>query len=128
MANPPRKHIPGFNHYAARPGSSGVGLPPNRKIVQPPSGVACPKCGGPSVTIDSRPQVGSVKRRRACASDQCGQRFTTWETVGLHPKAEGTVLAQIVSVLRECADRIEQLAAATEDDDDDSPITLRAVK
>ena len=46
----------------------------------------CPYCGHTeSKVIDSRPteDVSSIKRRRVC--EQCGARFTTYETVEMQP-------------------------------------------
>ncbi len=41
----------------------------------------CPFCGfDDSKVIDSRPKDGKIKRRRECF--RCGERFTTFETVG----------------------------------------------
>jgi transcriptional regulator NrdR family protein len=37
----------------------------------------CPECGAETAVIDSRPALGTVRRRRECTA--CGHRFTTRE-------------------------------------------------
>lgn len=39
----------------------------------------CPNCGGWTTVVDSRMISGTVRRRRECV--QCGQRFSTEETL-----------------------------------------------
>lgn len=39
--------------------------------------MTCPKCGGETCVIDSRPSEDSVRRRRECL--ECGDRFNTME-------------------------------------------------
>jgi transcriptional repressor NrdR len=45
----------------------------------------CPFCGASTRVVDSRPSEDGtvVRRRRQC--DQCGQRFTTYETIEQGP-------------------------------------------
>jgi len=38
----------------------------------------CPKCGGRTAVIDSRPRKNQIFRRRECL--ECGFRFNTWES------------------------------------------------
>jgi hypothetical protein len=42
----------------------------------------CPKCRHPSLVLDNRPSRYSVRRRRKCAKEKCGHRWTTYEIDG----------------------------------------------
>ena len=39
--------------------------------------MTCPRCGGPSKVVDSRPQGVTIRRRRQCLV--CDGRWNTWE-------------------------------------------------
>ncbi len=83
----------------------GIGVPKYRKATAVTGSAAappCPKCGGQSITVDSRRTGDAGRRRRVCV--KCEHRFTTWETTIL-PSAR--VAREAVEVLRTAADRIE---------------------
>jgi len=42
-------------------------------------GIRCPVCGDDTKVLETRPNVGSLRRRRACLRDGCGGRLTTVE-------------------------------------------------
>lgn len=50
----------------------------------------CPDCGGAAACIDSRPTLGTVRRRRVCTNAACGRRLTTFEVEvdSINPHAE----------------------------------------
>lgn len=39
----------------------------------------CPKCGHMSFVYNSRDQVDRIWRRRFCGSEQCAERWSTYE-------------------------------------------------
>jgi transcriptional regulator NrdR family protein len=44
------------------------------------SGIRCPNCGSDDYkTVDSRPSVGSIRRRLRCQA--CGEKVTTYERI-----------------------------------------------
>lgn len=67
---------------------------------------ACPSCGAfdGSDVMDSRPNDGSIRRRRACKA--CGHRFTTWEVL-VNPAA----IQRSAAELRATARKLEEFAA-----------------
>jgi hypothetical protein len=44
-----------------------------------PTGIGCPKCGGPMGVARTTPRAGFVLRRRACLKRKCKGRTTTAE-------------------------------------------------
>ena len=47
----------------------------------------CPKCGGPTQVVDSRPKGHSAtRRRRLCLNLKCGHRVTTVERIFIEEK------------------------------------------
>lgn len=68
-------------------------------------GQVCPKCGGETSVVDSRPYLDGVRRRRECK--ECEYRFSTLEyTVEYIERLRG---GDVTVSVQEKAQRYEQL-------------------
>lgn len=66
----------------------------------------CPKCGGRSLVIDSRPRKAGVLRRRECAS--CAQRYSTVETIA-DDRAISSDLAKLLKRFKQVEEELYRL-------------------
>lgn len=84
---------------------------------QGPRAARCPKCDGPLGVNDSRAAkflgAPSIRRRRACLSDDCGHRFTTFEvsaeTIDQHFEQLITALDATTKTMRESLTKLRQI-------------------
>lgn len=67
----------------------------------------CPKCGGDTGVVDTRPTANNtIRRRRTCIA--CGHRLTTFETIAdSNPGSDAERMLRQAAKLRDIAKRIE---------------------
>lgn len=74
-------------------------------------GIGCPHCGSFFTGVkDSRPTVGSIRRRRLCVA--CGGRFTTMEVAVGTVNDNASVALAAVDLVQKLHERVEMLGDA----------------
>lgn len=75
----------------------------------------CPKCSYKTDVIDSREdRAGATRRRRRCASQVCGHRFSTWESPERIQQSQHAVAEEFKIAKRQIDQAVSNLNAALE--------------